>query len=101
MDNLGDYPNSLPIEAKEKIIQVQDPLEITQTDEELVRIVNNYDVKSKAYFAKIRLKDRQNRNFSFLFSRESNSVDNLLNKKSIFSDNVLYEIETTDRKSVV
>ena len=95
MDNLGNYPNSLPIEAKEKIIQVQDPLEITQTDEELVRIVNNYDVKSKAYFAKIRLKDRQNRNFSFLFSRESNSVDNLLNKKSIFSDNVLYEIETT------
>lgn len=95
MDSLGDYPNSIPVEAKEKIIQVQDPLMLTESDETLVKIADNYDTKSKGYFSKVRLKDRQNRNFAYLFGREGNSIDSLLNKRSVYSDNVLYEIEST------
>ena len=95
MDDLGDYPQSIPIEAEEKIIEVKDPLALEIDDTELLKITKDYETKSKGYFAKIRLKDRQNRNFSYLFARENNSIDNLLNKKRQYSDNLLYEIEST------
>lgn len=94
MDN-NDYPQSIPVKAQEQIIEVKDPLMLEESNETLARIVDNYDTKSKGYFAKVRLKDRQNKNFSYLFGRDENSVDNLLNKRSIYSDNVLYEIEST------
>lgn len=90
----SDYPNSIPVKAQEYIIQRQDPLTLEEDDAKLVSIADNYDTRSKGYFSKIRLRDRQDRNFSFLFAREGNSVDNLLNKKSIYTDNVLYEIES-------
>lgn len=95
MDTTGTYPTAIPIEAKEKIVQVEDPLVLTEKDETLVKIVTNYDTKSKGYFSRVRLKDRQNRNFAFLFGREGDSMDSVLSKKSIYSDNVLYEIEST------
>ncbi len=95
MDNIGDYPNSIPVKAQENIIEVKDPLTLDEDDTKLVSIANNYDTKSKGYFAKVRLRERQDRNFSYLFGREANSVDSLLNKRSIYSDNVLYEIEST------
>lgn len=95
MDNNSDYPNSQPVKAQEYIIEVKDPLTLEEEDSQLVTIADNYDTKSKGYFANIRLRDRQDRNFSFLFGREGNSLDNLLSKRKIYSDNVLYEIEST------
>ena len=95
MDNNSEYPQAIPVKADEHIIQVMDPLMLKEEDSQLVRIVDNYDTKSKGHFAKVRLRDRQDRNFGFLFGREGMSIDNLLNKRSIYSDNVLYEIEST------
>lgn len=91
----GNYPNAIPVKAQEQIIQRQDPLLLTEDDTTLVRIVDNYDTKSKSYFSKIRLRDRQDRNFSYLFARGAAGADSLFDKKDKTTDNVIYEIEST------
>ena len=92
---LGTYPNVIPVKAKEEIIEVKDPLELSEDDVTLVSLVDNYNDKAVGYFSKIRLKDRQDRNYGYLFGREGNNFNQLLNKKSTYSDNILYEIEST------
>ncbi len=94
--SLGDYPNAIPVRAQEYIVQRADPLMIEEDDTKIITIVDTYDTRAKGYFSKIRLKDRQDRNFNYLFGRNSGSgVEALLNKRSVYSDNVLYEIEST------
>lgn len=93
--SIGDYPNAIPIQAKEYIVETKDVLDLGEEDSQMIQIADNYAQKAKSYYAQIRLKDRQDRNFSYLFAREGNSIDNLLNKRSIYADNVLYEIEST------
>lgn len=94
-DKQGDYPHSLPVIPEEKIIKIEDPLTLEEEDDKLISIVDDYVTGSKGHFSKIRLRDRQNRNYANLWGRENNTMDSLLNKKNVYSDNVIYEIEST------
>lgn len=85
--------NKNPVKAKEEIIQVSDPLTLNEKDDTLIDIADERVSASKSFFTKLRIKDRQDRNYEFLFGREDFAEKNLI-KKRIYSDNVLYEIES-------
>lgn len=86
--------NPVPIVPEEKIGDQEDVLTLKESDAELVRINDQRVTNAKAFYSKIRLRDRQDRNFSYLFGRENNNIDGLFKKKR-YSDNVLFEIEAT------
>lgn len=88
-----DSGNPNPVKAKEEIIQVADPLELKEQDDVLIKIADDRVEGSKGFFTKLRIKERQDRNFEFLFGRSELNEKNLI-KKRIYSDNVLYEIES-------
>ncbi len=94
MDDTTTTANPHPIKAKEEIIEIQDPLTLKEKDDTLITISKQYVDASKAYFTTIRLKDRQDRNYAFLFGREDMGEQNLHLKK-MYKDNILYEVEST------
>jgi len=94
MDDSFTTANPHPVKAKEEIIEVQDPLKLTESDSVLATVAEDYVKHSKSFFAKIKLKDRQDRNFAFLMGREDLGDKNLY-RKQVYQDNVLYETEST------
>lgn len=87
-------PNLISVRPQEEIMERADPLTLDETDDTLIRIANSRVQASKNFFTKIRLRERQDRNFKFLFGREDLSFQNVF-KKRLYNDNVLYEIEST------
>lgn len=93
MDNTTSS-NPVPIVAQEEILEQQAPLTLKAEDDELVKIVDQRTNASKEFYSKISLKERQDRNYNFLFARKDGEYSNVL-KARVYNDNVLYEIEAS------
>lgn len=93
MDNSLFQP-AHPIKAEEQIGDRLNVLTLSENDETLCKIIDSYDANAKAYYTDIALKDRQDRNFATLFARSDRKFTDI-NKKRIYSDNILYEIEAS------
>lgn len=88
-----------PLEFRDDVLQVSDPLKLDIPDEELIKIINQRIEDSDTFFEqRYNLKERRKRNEMYLFGRQLMDGDNTKERKEYetkSSYNILYEIEAS------
>lgn len=88
-----------PLEFKDNVLQISDPLELKIEDDELIRIIDKRIKDSENFFEdKYNLKERRRRNETYLFGRQlvdKEKNNELKDYESRSSYNILYEIEAS------
>ena len=86
-----------PLEFRDDVLQISDPLELKIPDDELIRIIDRRIQDSDTFFEqKYNLKERRKRNEVYLFGRQlldKESAKELKDYETRSSYNILYQIE--------